>query len=140
MLNLFNQSLLQVSCHELFLQNPASFDGTSLIAKFADIHALLLAISNGFVVHGEHSVQVQPSLQNQQQIVDYRPMLMQGMKEGLYKYNQNIDNETMNRAVEQAFAICTTFQTKINNNSDKELHSGYTTLVKEVQQGTLLNK
>lgn len=46
MLQEFNSNLLRLSCHRLFILNSQSFDGSSLIKRFGEYHALLLTIQS----------------------------------------------------------------------------------------------
>lgn len=40
----FNQQLLRLCCNQIFIQNPTSFDGTSLIKKYAESQAIFLLL------------------------------------------------------------------------------------------------
>lgn len=99
----FNSSLLRLSCHRLFQLNSQSFDGSSLIKRFGEYHALLLTIQ------GRQQARIAAG--SQENLFDYGQRLQIGLNEGLVatypQLNEQKRIDIVNRAAGLIEALLT---------------------------------
>jgi len=73
-LGVLNNKMMKMSCEEVFIQNPVSFDGSSLIKKFGEIQSVFIVLSK--------------------QNPDIQQRLQQCLMQGLWKLNPVMNEQT----------------------------------------------